>query len=163
MGITIHFSGKLRSMPDQAKVFSMVKAHAHENGWEVRTVEDPEGTLFFTRNDVLETYEGPVSGWVVEVHPACEPLFLLFDRDGHVQQAFKTQHAPREVHVQLVHLLAAMAPLFEHWDVRDEGGYWETRDERLLQDRLDRLAQLNSALPTPARPVPHPPSGPELN
>jgi hypothetical protein len=67
------------------------------------------------------------------------------------------------VHVQFVRLLASMAHLFAAWEVRDEGGYWETRDEQLLQDRLDRLAQLNSALPTPVGPLPHPPSGPELN
>ncbi|MEZ4757924.1 MAG: hypothetical protein R2817_13935 [Flavobacteriales bacterium] len=163
MGITIHFSGKLRSMHDQPKVFRIVQAYAQENGWEVRAVEDPEGALYFMRNGVVEPYEGPVSGWVVEAHPACEPLFLLFDLEGHVQQSLKTQHAPREVHVQFVRLLASMAQLFSAWEVRDEGGYWETRDERLLQDRLDRLAQLNSALPALAGPLPHPPSGPELN
>ncbi len=163
MGITIHFSGTLRSMHDQPKVFRMVQEHAQEYGWEVRTVEDPDGTLYFMRNGVVEPYEGPVSGLVVEAHPACEPLFLLFDHAGHVQQALKTQHAPREVHVQFVRLLASMAHLFAAWEVRDEGGYWETRDEQLLQDRLDRLAQLNSALPTPVGPLPHPPSGPELN
>jgi hypothetical protein len=163
MGITIHFSGKLRSMHDQPAVFGMVKTHAQEHGWEVHTVDDPEGMLYFMRDGVAEPYEGPVSGWVVELHPSCEPLFLLFDKDGYVQQSFKTQHAPREVHMKLIRLLASIEPLFAAWDVRDEGGYWETRDERLLQDRLDRLAQLNSALPAPAGPLPHPPSGPELN
>jgi len=99
----------------------------------------------------------------------CEPLFLTFLPDGRLispvffmfskgkkpeQSDFhlftKTQYAGVQTHLALMKLLIHLKEkYFEELNVIDEGKYWETKDENILQNQfglygeaLDKLAEV---------------------
>jgi hypothetical protein len=99
-------------------------------------VDDPHGALTHLVDGRMVEYNGPVNGWIVEIMEGCEPMFLLFDRDGRTRHSCTTRFASAEAHMGIIHLLEALAPSFAELDVADEGGYWETRDAGLLRSHF---------------------------
>src|SRR5678816_1972288 len=125
MGVTIHFSGRLRSPVDAPRVVEELLDIAQTLDWPHVIIDDPE--------DV---------GISVRPHPECESFLLLFDARGAIRNPVlesggyfcKTQFAPASVHVALVKLLRHLGKRwFVELTVVDEGGYWETGDLQELE------------------------------
>ena len=58
----------------------------------------------------------------------------------------KTQYGGIDVHIALVHLFKYLEKkYFNKMDVGDEGGYWESGDKTILQERFDEYTQLISS------------------
>jgi hypothetical protein len=137
MDITIHYIGRLRSESEMQVLNRIITDFAVLHGWVVHEVAEPYGALTHMVDGRTVEYNGPVNGWILEMLEGCEPLFLLFDRDGRTRHSCTTRFASAEVHMGIIHLLEALAPSFAELDVTDEGGYWETRDARLLRTRFE--------------------------
>jgi hypothetical protein len=125
MGVTIHFSGRLRSRADAPRVVEELLDIAQTLDWPHVIIDDAE--------DV---------GISVRPHPECESFLLLFDAQGALRNPVlesdgyfcKTQFAPASVHVALVKLLRHLGKRwFAELTVVDEGGYWETGDLQELE------------------------------
>ena len=55
----------------------------------------------------------------------------------------KTQYAGIEIHKLIIHLLKYLSGKYlQDFKVIDEGEYWETGDEKLLQDTFKRYTDL---------------------
>ena len=58
----------------------------------------------------------------------------------------KTQYAGIEIHKLIIHLLKYLdQKYFQNFTVSDEGKYWETLDEKLLQDIFKRYTDLTES------------------
>lgn len=84
--------------------------------------------------------------------PECETLCLTFLHDKQLACSVrlmyniepatvisvKTQFAGMDVHKTVIKLLQYLsAKYFAHFDLQDEGGYWETGDETVLAKKFD--------------------------
>ena len=136
MGVTIHFSGTLRSATDLAAVRSIASKWAAHWQCEVVDISSDKQKLIRVRDGEVCIYESPVTGAMLMPHPDADPLVLEFDRDLYVQHFCKTQFAPAQVHVEIIEMLQELAPLFEHFAVHDEGGYWGSGDRQHLEQQL---------------------------
>jgi len=127
MGTTIHFKGRLSSRDALATVESIGRAFASEHHWQLQPAPqiDAAGAL--------------QQGFIYFPHPDCEPLHLVFNEALVVDDFVKTQFAGASVHVAVVQFLRAIAPHFSSLDVFDEGGYWDTSDERALLDSMSGI------------------------
>jgi hypothetical protein len=138
MGITLHYKGNLRDKAALAGVLRTAKCFAESKGWRTESIDEADVTLIRVAEDESEsTYQGPTVGITIYPHPDCEPLRLDFDRELFVQGYTKTQFAGAETHVQVVELLADLKQFFGIFDVFDESGYWDTRDETVLRQHLE--------------------------
>jgi len=65
-------------------------------------------------------------------------LWLEFDKDNNIQEYCKTQFAGIQAHLQIISLLKEIQQHFIELHVTDESEYWDTKDESLLQESLDK-------------------------
>ncbi|HUN88048.1 MAG TPA: hypothetical protein VMU28_04630 [Terriglobales bacterium] len=143
LGITIHFRGQLKSEDCYSEVIRVAQREAFANEWLTEPIENPETELLRIDEDEKEsTYVGPTKGLVVYPHEDCEPVRLEFDRELGVQEFTKTQFAGAAIHIKVVEFLRKLEPYFDSFHVEDEGEFWNTSDETILQDHLTRTAQL---------------------
>ncbi len=157
MGVTIHFEGRLKD----AEALKRVIDAAKRTGWKDKRIEEAHVTLERVRDEAEWDYTGPTYGIELQPHENCEPLRLEFDCDLYVQEYVKTQFAPPETHMAIVHFLKAIAPEFDALQVFDEGEYWDTGSidvltyhidscERALQEVLETNASARGPLRLPS-------------
>ncbi|AZO29679.1 hypothetical protein [Mesorhizobium sp. M1B.F.Ca.ET.045.04.1.1] len=139
MGVAIHFEGQLPGEREYAALLQEVEAFAVIRGWPVRKIEEVEMALTRMIDEREVDYVGQVTGIKVLPHPRSDPLRFEFDRNLFMQQYCKTQFAGSDTHIEVIELLCKVAPLFDKFDVFDEGGYWESRDRSILQRNLDTV------------------------
>jgi hypothetical protein len=99
-------------------------------------------TLLRVRDEKDWDYTGPVKGVAVHLHEDCDPVRFEFDRDLYVQEFTKTQFAGAEYHLKVIDLLRTVQPLFQELKVDDEGEYWDTGDQAVLQDHLKTIDKI---------------------
>lgn len=139
MGVTIHFEGRLKSAEALTSLESDVQAFATEYGWQTKPIAESHATLKRVLNEQNDDYFGPTRGVEVQPHPDSEPLRFEFDRDLFVQEYCKTQFAGSATHVRIVELIRRLAHYFEDLHVEDEGEFWETGDEVLLEGHIGKV------------------------
>lgn len=143
MGLSIHFSGTLfipsLISPLSTEVFDLCKSLA----WE---------------SQVIQT--AALHG-IVFSPPACEPVFLTFTNEGRLfsplqtemeetynkagldpsliyWSSVKTQYAGIAIHQMIIELFHYLSrKYFKHFDLKDEGLYWETSDETVLKAQFN--------------------------
>ena len=151
MGLSIHYSGYLR---DKACLYDMiveVKDVCESFRWEYQVYNDqyPDDKI------VTDSDEIPLYG-ISFTPPNCETVFLAFlsnlrmtsfpnlifygkSMDSAEQKylymlSVKTQFAGIGIHQLIIHLFRYLdKKYFRDFEVHDEGQYWETGDEALLQ------------------------------
>ena len=139
MGVTIHFEGQLRGEEQYVALLQEVEAFAIARDWRFRPIDEAEMVLNRVIDERDVDYVGPVIGIELLPHPKSDPLRFEFDRDLFMQQFCKTQFAGSDAHIEIVELLRKVAPLFDKFDVFDEGEYWELGDRSILQTHLDTV------------------------
>ncbi len=172
MGITIHYSGKLKETANLSNLIEEARDIAEIYQWKY--------TQFPIANPDDSKKQDPVTG--ICFSPLnCEPVWLCFLPDGNLCNPVllsmtdvsgalenksdfppevigcftKTQYAGEDIHKLIVHLLKYLsAKYFESFEVFDEGYFWETGDEELLKktfelyrQHLDSLAEAISHIP----------------
>lgn len=128
MGVTIHYSGKLKDPARLEDVIVFAEKLAKESRWAFNRIERVVGS---------ET-----AGFVAFPHQHCEPLRFEFGNDLKIRSWIKTQFAGPEVHVSVVHFLRQIRPLIGRLGVRDEGEYWETGSEEKLREHMDSINRI---------------------
>lgn len=186
MGITIHYKGQLDDPARLPELLLGVKHFCFKRDWAYREIDeriigqaerlifnevDASGQLedstpvewkdVYYDTEVLDV-DDHIRGLIIDVHPDCETVHLLFNRQGLLrsyapqspgyyteQQYFfaKTQFAPIEVHVAICELLRFVKDNYmPGLKVTDEGWYWETGDREKLAMHLgfisDKMREL---------------------
>lgn len=142
MGITIHYSGRVRDWNALTSLLTTAQLFCAERDWMFALYDDPLGVMEDRDHDdpgYIE-YDGPFRGMVIRPHGRCEPVRLDFDTSNDMTPAFtKTQFAPFHVHEDIVALLHAIEPYFDELVVADESGLWDTGDAAAAQSKFESL------------------------
>jgi hypothetical protein len=134
MGLSIHYKGKIKDTCLIRMLVDEVKDICISLQWNYHLYDD----------DIIKG----ISFAAVE----CEPLFFTFSNEGilyspvllqhNIQPAttisVKTQFAGIDVHKTIIKLLKHLkANYFSEFELDDEGNYWETNDENILQRQFN--------------------------
>lgn len=160
MGLSIHYKGRLKETASLPVISEELKEIAGVFGWRFSVFnKNFDWTLPGLSSEPLS-----VSG--VFITPAeCETIILVFDQAGRLcspswlsfydksrdpqdlewvhQISVKTQFAGVEVHKKVIHLFKYLHKnYFAELDFMDEGNYWETLDETIVQAQFSRYNEL---------------------
>ncbi|MFY7840117.1 MAG: hypothetical protein ACOVP7_07560 [Lacibacter sp.] len=143
MGLSIHFSGTLTHASSITALSNEVMDICNSLEWEYQQINT-----------------SALNG-IVFTAPECEPFFLTFTAEGRLfsplqtgmeetyrkagldasliyWSSVKTQYAGITIHKALIELLRYISrTYFKHFELKDEGLYWETNDEAILKAQFD--------------------------
>ena len=149
MGLSIHYSGTILQADLIKPLTEEVVDICEDLGWKSHVIDDEE-----IRGIVFSPKES-------------EPISLTFDKDGRLLSpqnltvkdiydgirldkelifttSTKTQYAGMDAHIAVIKLLRHLSKKYmKDFILEDEGLYWETNDEKVLEKQFGRY---NSAL-----------------
>lgn len=160
MGLTIHYNGKFNENASLPEMIEEVKDIAEIYNWQYTIYETQFPESSFDNDSYNENIYG-----ITFSPPESEPVFLTFLSNGRMSGpaqlkyfdnsadesekkylymlSTKTQYAGSNIHKLIVHLLKYISKkYFKEFNVIDEGSYWETGDEKLLEDTFKRYNDL---------------------
>ncbi len=144
MGLSIHYSGYILQADLINPLTEVVVDICKDLGWKFHIIEDEEicGVVFSPKE--------------------CEPISLTFNQDGRLLSpqnitlrdinegirldkeliyttSTKTQYAGMDVHIAVIKLLRYLSKKYmKDFVLNDEGLYWETNDEKVLEKQFGR-------------------------
>ena len=160
MGLSIHYSGSFNTKASLQAMIEEVKDIAEIYKWRYYVFEDQ----FPADSPGKAEYNQNIYG-ICFTPPECETVWLCFLSNGKMSSpsnlqffgnsknkeeqeylymlSVKTQYAGIEIHKLIIHLLKYLSGKYlQDFTVNDEGEYWETGDEKLLQDTFKRYTDL---------------------
>jgi len=157
MGLTIHYSGRFNEHASLSEMIEEVADIAEIYNWTYHVFEE-----HFPPIDNLGNaeYDNKIYG-ICFTPPECETINLCFLSNRRMSSApnleffgkssdeeykkylymlsAKTQFAGSGTHKLIIHLLKYLnKKYFNEFKVIDEGSYWETEDEKLLEETFKR-------------------------
>ncbi|MES2777459.1 MAG: hypothetical protein V4722_24985 [Bacteroidota bacterium] len=161
MGITIHYSGRFNPAASLPDLIEEVKDIAGIYNWKYTILEE----TFATEELGKEQYHPKNLYGIVFSPPKSEPVWFSFLSNGRMsappllqcwgkpknktEAAYlymlftKTQFAGAAIHKLVVHILKYISQKYLlDFTVKDEGYYWETGDEKLLEDTFKQYTSL---------------------
>ena len=147
MGLSIHYSGILRDKKLLAHLIEEVKEISETLDWTPHIIDDkdlkgiafaPEGSepvfLTFDHNNRLLS---PMNILVKEIYDG-----VRFDKELMFTTSTKTQYAGPDAHIAIIKLLKHIsAKYLESFTLSDEGNYWETGDEKILNAQFKKYEE----------------------
>ena len=171
MGLSIHYSGKFRQGGCLSEMITEIRDIAEVCKWEYRVYNEQ----FPEEDNQSGEHDGELYGISV-TPPKCETVSFCFlsnrRMSGNAQLVFwgdddkkpesdylymlsvKTQFAGIEVHKFVIQLFRHLEKkgYFEDFHLDDEGNYWETEDEKVLEEKFkiytDLLENFSLAIET---------------
>jgi len=137
MGVTIHFKGQLKSSNDYDVVIKISKDFAQSNHMDYLIFEETDKILQRVKDEKDWDYQGLTRGIRIQPDNNTDPLWIEFDEEYYIQEYCKTQFVDINVHIKIIELLRLIEPYFADLVVTDEGEYWDTTDEKILQENFD--------------------------
>ncbi|MCF6268900.1 MAG: hypothetical protein L3J41_04250 [Melioribacteraceae bacterium] len=158
MGITIHYKGKLNDANLIEPFCNEMEDIAKDMGWKYKLLEND-----LYKPNSAQIIDGkiighiPLSGITLSIHKETESLSFYFDKNGNIQNIIsmfflsenelndssdfiKTQSAPIQIHISIIKLMKYIKSKYiSNLEVTDEGEYWETQNEILLQEKFNYL------------------------
>jgi hypothetical protein len=166
MGVTIHYSGKLKTPETVIPLMDEVEEICFTNNWSCQRI-NPEGIVERddfpdADNPIQYAFEKGMSqlwGITFKPHQECESVGLLFDIEGVMHSPMsiilkdkkpfnftKTQFAGPETHIVLIKLLLYLKKkYFKSMKISDDGGYYPKND---LETLKTRMGLINAAINT---------------
>lgn len=160
MGLTIHYSGRFNEQASLSEMIEEVKDIAEIYNWKYRILEQ-----HFCIDELGKTeYNNKIYG-ICFTPPECETINLCFLSNGRMSSApnleffgnstdkdyqkylymlsVKTQFAGSATHKLIIHLLKYLnKKYFSEFKVIDEGNYWDTGDEKILEETFEKYTAL---------------------
>jgi hypothetical protein len=160
MGLSFHYKGKLKNPQSLKKMIEEVTDICKANNWEYAIFDDTFPNNIFT----IEPNKDRIYG-VFFTPPKCETVDLTFLSNGKLCAAYnlelnknlekleddnylyflsvKTQYCGSGIHKILISVFDYLnKKYFENFEFTDEGQFWETRDEKLLEETFNRYSNL---------------------
>ncbi|MBS1747339.1 MAG: hypothetical protein JST21_14315 [Bacteroidetes bacterium] len=143
MGLCIHFKGNIKNYDLIPGLVEEIADICEAMQWTVTILKDED-----------------VNG-IVFSPEKCEPLFFTFNKDGQLVSPImleykiepattittKTQFAGMDTHIALIKLLRYISEkYFSYFHLYDEGNYWETNDEKILQRQFSTYNMMMDAV-----------------
>lgn len=173
MGLSIHYNGKFNKEADLAELIAEVRDIVQIFQWDYFIFSEQ----FPPRETDDQSHDGDLYG-IHFTPPGCESVSLCFlsnrrmsdivhlklygdskdeeERDYLYMLATKTQFADVSVHKSIIHLFRHLQSknYFEEFNLIDEGEYWETGDEALLERKHEFLGTLIDSFSLAVQSVP---------
>ncbi len=161
MGLSFHYNGRFNKNANLSDLITEVKDIAETFNWKYTIFQE----AFPELNDDDETYNDEIYG-ISFTPPKCETVSICFLSNyrmsdyvhlkfyGHSEDeneqkylymlAVKTQFAGITIHKTVIELLRYLNKkgYFSEFILTDEGEYWETGDEQLLEKRFKAYESL---------------------
>lgn len=157
MGLSFHYKGALKNPQLLKKMIEEVTDISKANHWNYHVFEEAFPNDIFSLDSKTDFIYG-----ICYSPPNCEPVCLTFLSSGKMCAFYnvehskiideesddyyisvKTQFAGFQIHKQLIILFDYLNKrYFENFDLTDEGNYWETRNEQLLEDTFKKYTHL---------------------
>ena len=160
MGLSIHYSGKIKDAASLPLLIEEVKDVAIVNKWKYRVSESSFSNNTLDSQEHLE----PIYG-ISFTPPKCETVSITFLSNGvmacpaqikffgnsenpieknYIYALFaKTQYAGMITHALIINLFKYLdTKYFKDFKMTDEGKYWETGDENVLRQRFSEYDAL---------------------
>ncbi|MEQ8810964.1 MAG: hypothetical protein RIE59_17970 [Imperialibacter sp.] len=160
MGLSIHYSGRIRNSASLPDLIEEVKDIANTHQWKLSVFKEE----FPVQYDEGQLVDAELYG-VAFSPPNCEPVWLSFLSNGRMstpvalkffgeqrdedekkylyQLSTKTQFAGINVHQVIIHLLKYLKEKYlEDFVLLDEGQYWETNNKSVLEANFSRYTLL---------------------
>jgi hypothetical protein len=155
MGISIHYTGRLKAKNSLPGLIEEVKDIAVTYKWHYYIFEEEFPAGSFGKSSFDHDLYG-----ICFTPPGCEMVSLTFLSNGKLVSQWawqyyfanekdktffsgvsvKTHYAGAAAHKVLIHLLDHLSrKYFRYFKLSDEGQYWETRDEKLLDNNFRQL------------------------
>ncbi|WP_373975728.1 hypothetical protein NT239_02960 [Chitinibacter sp. SCUT-21] len=144
-GITIHYSGKLKSVESRNGLIQHASTYAHSKGWRVQEINaESLRSIESVSAGLLKKIEGsnnsgPYKGIVLYFHEMGEPLYLVAGEKLLLSNFVKTQFAGAESHRDVIQLFDEIKPFFENCKIYDESEYFNHRNMNDLQFEIDSI------------------------
>jgi hypothetical protein len=161
MGLSIHYKGQIINAPLLPKLIEEVTDIAKIEKWNYFVFEEKFPNNFLSHS----IDDGNLYGIMISP-PQCEPLCFSFLANGRMcgilnfnvlqldpeinnDQLYlvtsKTQYAGFEIHKKIILLLEYIASKYlKKFECVDEGQFWETRNEKLLEETFEKYTVLIS-------------------
>ncbi len=157
MGLSFHYKGALKSPNLLKKMIEEVTDISQTNQWKFHIFEEAFPSHTFT----LDSYNDSIYG-ICFSPPNCEVVCLTFLSNGKMCAFYnlehskvsieelddnylsvKTQFAGPKIHKQLINIFDYINKKYlENFDLTDEGNYWETKNDQLLEDTFEKYTNL---------------------
>ena len=160
MGLSIHYQGNFKNAKTLPLMIEEVVTIAKANCWDYFIFENEFPNKTFTSIPEKENLYG-----ICISPPGCEMVSFSFLSNGkmcgveklqinkHLENLeedenlyylhTKTQYAGIEIHKKIIILFDYLsATYFDNFELKDEGQFWETRDEELLKTIFNRYTNL---------------------
>jgi hypothetical protein len=149
MGLSIHYNGYIKNMSLLPQLAEETADICHSLGWKHHAIDKlgVKGVSFAPEECEFVFLTFTPEGRL------CSPINLMIQEfyDDDPKQAdllytanVKTQHAGADAHKALINLFRYLSKkYFTGFELSDEGCYWETNDEAVLQKQF---ARYNAAL-----------------
>ena len=158
MGLSIHYSGSFKQGESLSAMIEEVRDVAEVYNWKYTIFEENFREEAFGK----EAYSEEVFG-ICFTPSDCETVSLTFLSNGKMFGVFniaalsdptldndflhmvfvKTQYAGIEIHKLLIHLFKHISKkYFTNFELIDEGQYWETGNEKLLEEMFQRYTDM---------------------
>lgn len=161
MGLSIHYNGRFNQKADLSELITEVKDIAEVLNWNYKIYQE----AFPNQETKNQSHDGALYG-ISFTPPECETVSICFLSNyrmsslvhltlyGHTENpsekdflymlSAKTQFAGTAIHktiINIFHYLCKKKYLID-FDLTDEGGYWETSDEKLLEQKFKEYGDL---------------------
>ena len=160
MGLTIHYHGRIADKQKLPQLIEELEEISRVRGWEYHILE----RKFPIGDYPDEEHDGNLYG-ILFNPPGSEPVSFTFLRNGRMcgpmqlncwgnstnqqereylyMNSTKTQYAGSEVHKMVIGIFRYVVPRYlVDFEISDEAQYWETRDDKLLEENFKRNTDL---------------------
>lgn len=171
MGLTIHYSGKLKLASSLPQLIDEIKDIANTNEWKYFVFEE-----IFPNDGFSKEIDKTNLYGVMLNPPGSEPVCFTFLNNGkmcgilnfnHLQIdpsingmmlyniSTKTQFSSPEIHQKIILLLDYVKTKYlKNFECYDEGKYWETRDKEILIKIFERNERLINSFSSAVEMIP---------
>jgi len=160
MGLSIHYNGRISEKQLLTEMIAELEEISKVHGWNYTIFE----RMFPEEISSTNEHDGKLYGMCF-VPPGSEPVSVLFLSNGRMcgpmqlqcwgdstdeterkylyMISVKTQYAGAEIHKMVIHIFKYLNKSYlADFTMTDEGQYWETNDEELLDENFERYTLL---------------------
>ena len=149
MGLSIHYSGAIRNMILLDELMTETSDICESLGWKYHLLDGHnddklKGIILSPEKSepIMFTFlpDGRLCSFVNLMH---KDMYdgVQFDKELMYTSSTKTQFAGYDAHIAIIKLLRYLKDkYFSSFHLQDEGLYWETNDEKVLQEQFTRYS-----------------------